>query len=69
MSNGWTVSAKREDDQTDKIVGTWRGTGPSALTQTAEITSGRAIFQQGLTATCKDLPYKVLLKSVRRIMV
>jgi hypothetical protein len=23
-----------------------------------EITSGRANFQQGLTATCKDLPYK-----------
>jgi hypothetical protein len=30
--------------------------GPSAFTQTVEITSGRAIFQQGLTATCKDLP-------------
>ena len=38
--------------------GTWRGTGPSALTQIVEITSGRANFQQGLTATCKDLPYK-----------
>ena len=32
--------------------------GPGAFTQTVEITSGRAIFQQGLTATCEDLPYK-----------
>ena len=32
--------------------------GPSALTQIVEITSGRANVQQGLTATCKDLPYK-----------
>ena len=38
--------------------GTLRGRGPSALAQIVEITSGRAIFQQGLTATCKDLPYK-----------
>jgi len=36
--------------------GTLRGKGPSALTQIVEITSGRAIFQQGLTATCKDRP-------------
>ena len=32
--------------------------GPSALTQIVEITSGRANVQQGLTATCKDLPYQ-----------
>jgi hypothetical protein len=32
--------------------------GPGTLTQIVEITSGRTIFQQGLTATCKDLPYK-----------
>jgi len=32
--------------------------GPSVLTQMVEITSGRANVQQGLTATCKDLPYK-----------
>ena len=38
--------------------GTLRGKGPGALAQIVEITSGRAIFQQGLTATCKDLPYR-----------
>ena len=30
--------------------------GPSTYARVAEITSGRAITQQGLTATCKDLP-------------
>ena len=39
-------------------LGTRRGMGPSVLTQIVEITSGRANFQQGLTATCKDLPNK-----------
>ena len=38
--------------------GTLRGKGPGALAQIVEITSGRAIFQQGLTATCKDRPNK-----------
>jgi hypothetical protein len=28
--------------------------GPSACTRVAEIMSGRAIYQQGLAATCKD---------------
>jgi hypothetical protein len=47
MSNGkkWTKST----------VGSWRGTDPSAHTKIAEITSGRAMFQQGLAATCKYL--------------
>jgi hypothetical protein len=31
-----------------------RGKGPSAYVRIAEIMSGRAIFQQGLTTTCKD---------------
>jgi hypothetical protein len=31
-----------------------RGMGPSAHTQTAEITSGSTIYQQGLAATCED---------------
>jgi hypothetical protein len=35
--------------------GTLRGKGPSNHARIAEITSGRANFQQGLTATCKDL--------------
>ncbi len=34
----------------------WRGMGPGTYTRTMEITSGRAIFQQGLAATCKDPP-------------
>jgi len=34
--------------------GALRGTGPSAYTRIAEITSGRAIYQQGLATTCKD---------------
>ena len=33
--------------------GAWRGMGPSTYARVAEITSGRAISQQGLTATCK----------------
>ena len=37
---------------------TRRGMGPSTFTQIVETTSGRANFQQGLTAICKDLPYK-----------
>jgi len=32
--------------------------GPSTYARVAEITSGRAISQQGLTATCKDPLYK-----------
>ncbi len=34
--------------------GAQRGTGPSSYTRIAEITSGRAIYQQGLATTCKD---------------
>ena len=44
-------------EETDKSTGeAWRGMDPSTYTRIAEITSGRAIFQQGLAATCKDLP-------------
>ena len=38
--------------------GAWRGMGPSTYARVAEITSGRAISQQGLTATCKDRAHK-----------
>ena len=38
--------------------GVWRGMGPSTYARVAEITSGRAISQQGLTATCKDRVHK-----------
>ena len=36
-----------------------RGMGPSAFVETTEITSGRAISQQGLAATCKDCSLRV----------
>ena len=36
--------------------GTLRGRGPGTQARIAEITPGRATFQQGLAATCKDLP-------------
>jgi hypothetical protein len=32
--------------------------GPSAYARIAEIMSGRAISQQGLATTCKDLVYE-----------
>jgi hypothetical protein len=38
--------------------GTLRGRGPSTHARIAEITSGRAISQQGLATTCKDLLYR-----------
>jgi len=34
--------------------GARRGKGPSTYARIAEITSGRAISQQGLATTCKD---------------
>jgi len=39
--------------------------GPSTYTRIAEIMSGRAIFQQGLATTCKDLLRKVNSEAVR----
>jgi hypothetical protein len=47
MSNG--------KKRTKSAVGSWRGRDPSTHTKIAEITSGRALFQQGLVATCKDI--------------
>jgi hypothetical protein len=46
------MSIEKETGQC--IGGAWRGRGPSAHTRIVEITSGRTISQQGLTATCKD---------------
>ena len=37
---------------------TRRGMDPSAYTKIVEIMSGKAIYQQGLVTTCKDLAYK-----------
>ena len=39
--------------------------GPSTYTRIAEIMSGRAISQQGLATTCKDLLRKVNSEVVR----
>ncbi|MBW1959613.1 MAG: hypothetical protein JRI63_14005, partial [Deltaproteobacteria bacterium] len=39
-----------------------RGRGPGTYARIAEIMSGRAIFQQGPAATCKDLLSKLRLK-------
>ena len=38
--------------------GARRGKGPSTYARIAEITSGRAISQQGLATTCKDPAHK-----------
>jgi hypothetical protein len=38
--------------------GTLRGKGPCTYTRIVEIMSGRAVSQQGLATTCKDLTYK-----------
>ena len=45
------------------------GTGPSTYARVAEITSGRAISQQGLTATCKDRVHKEDSEGARRVLV
>ena len=45
----------------------WRGMGPSTFTRIAEITSGSTNYQQGLAATCEDLPAKGKPEPVRGI--
>jgi hypothetical protein len=39
--------------------------GPSTYTRIAEIMLGRAYFQQGRAATCKDLRHKGKTEAVR----
>ena len=49
----WAAAVFREESS--RYTGrTLRGKGPSAYVRIAEIMSGTAIFQQGLTTTCKD---------------
>ena len=43
--------------------------GQTCGERSAEITSGRAIFQQGLTTTCKDSPTKASTVGGERILV
>jgi len=49
--------------------GTRRGMGPGDSTQIVEITSGRAISQQGLTTTCEDLSLKPKKRGEGRVLV
>ena len=49
--------------------GEWRGTDPSTYAKIVELTSGWTIFQQGLVATCKDLPTKAKTVGGRRDLV
>ena len=48
---------------------TWRGRGPSNYARIVEITSGRAISQQGLATTCKDPPTEVGAEGGERVLV
>ena len=41
--------------------------GPSTYARIAEIMSGKAIFQQGLATTCKDLRFKSEIEMARGI--
>jgi hypothetical protein len=55
--------ADAEWEETDEgTAQSWRGRDPSTYTRIVEITSGKAISQQGLAATCKDLLTKRKLK-------
>jgi hypothetical protein len=49
--------------------GAWRGRGPGTYARFMEITPGTTILQQGLAATCKDLPYKAKSEIGGREMV
>ena len=42
-----------------------RGRGQSTCARIAEIMSGRAIFQQGLATTCKDLRHEIKFETAR----
>ena len=54
----WREAGVLGEEMGERIRGTWRGMGPSAYARIAEIMSGRAISQQGLATTCKDLVYE-----------
>jgi len=49
--------------------GAWRGRGPGTYARFMEITPGTTNLQQGLAATCKDLPYKAKPEIGRSILV
>ncbi|MCK4791359.1 MAG: hypothetical protein KAV87_46940 [Desulfobacteraceae bacterium] len=58
--------AKILREETGKSTGeTPRGRGPSNYTKIVEIKSEKAISQQGLATTCKDLLCKVKSEAVR----
>ena len=58
MSRPRSHSGKAAVSEEETSTGTRRSTGvwvEASRERFAEITSGRSFFQQGLTATCKDL--------------
>ncbi len=56
----WREAGALEEGMGKGTRETRRGMGPSAYARIAEIMSGRAISQQGLVTTCKDLVYEEL---------
>ncbi len=69
---------RRPAHSTGKAVVLWEETGKCTIRAAGvgvlarrerfvEITSGRSYFQQGLTATCKDLMFKDNSVGIRRI--
>ena len=56
----WREAGVLGEEMSECIRGTWRGMGPGAYARIAEIMSGKAISQQGLVTTCKDLVYEEL---------
>ena len=54
----WGETGVLGEGTDERSRGARRGMGPSTYARVAEITSGRAISQQGLAATCKDPVHK-----------
>ena len=53
------------EEASKSTAGVSRGMGPSTYTRIAEIMLGKASFQQGRAATCKDSWYKGETEAVR----
>jgi len=54
----WREAAALREETGESTWETRRGMDPGAYTRIAEIMSGRAVSQQGLVITCKDLSHK-----------
>ena len=66
-NEGEAVTLREETDESTGEAS--RGRGPSTHARIAEITSGRAISQQGLATTCKDSPTKAATVGGERDLV